>query len=290
MTGISTGRVFMAAYCPLNHFRSRVSGLHSVRPVSCLPCKQGRKSFGGFSETCSECAKTTCPSSNDPYVLLTTGICDNECYVTSKNGRNTTHGVNLHLGNGSFFVPGPNKVYTIEFLETTRANQSTSSISESFVIDSTAPETGVVYDGLGSDQNLNCSENTTFGENSQCSTRKFQETDIDFTSNKHEIHARWINFLDNESGIVDYFWCVGSQPMRDDIRVCESTGIRPNGSHYGFKLEHGDSYYVTVVACNGARKCSAAHSDGVTIDVTPPVMKYVRDGVMGPDIDYQVKL
>ncbi|KAJ7366000.1 hypothetical protein OS493_002742 [Desmophyllum pertusum] len=76
--------------------------------------------------------------------------------------------------------------------------------------------------------------------------------------------------------------------MADDIRVCESIGMRPNGSHYGLSLQHGDSYYVTVIACNGARMCSAAHSDGVTIDTTPPVMKYVRDGVMGPDMDYQV--
>ena len=286
--GMSTGRVFMATYCPLNHFRGKVAGLQSLRPVSCVPCKQGRKSFGGFSETCTECAKTTCPSSNEPYILLTTGICDDESCVSSINENRSTHGIDLHLRKESFFVPGPNNVYTVEFLETTRAMQSTRSLSESFLIDSTAPETGVVYDGLGSDQNVNCSENTTFGENSQCSTRDFQDTDIDFTSNLREIHARWIDFLDDDSGIAEYFWCVGSQPMRDDIQVCESTGIRPNGSHYGLNLKHGDSYYVTVVACNGAHKCSAAHSDGVTIDVTPPVMKYVRDGVMGPDMDYQV--
>lgn len=78
--------------------------------------------------------------------------------------------------------------------------------------------------------------------------------------------------------------------MTDNIKECESTGLRPNGSHYGVSLEHGDFYYVTVVACNGAHRCSAAHSDGVTIDITPPVMNYVRDGVMGPDMDYQVKI
>ena len=288
--GMSTGRVFIATYCPLRHFRSRVAGLHSLRPVACLPCKQGRKSFGGFSETCSECAETRCPSSNDPYVLLTTGICDDESCVSSKNLSKATHGINFYLRNGSFFVPGPNNVYTVEFIETTRAIQSTRSLSESFLIDSTAPETGVVYDGLGSDQSVNCSENTTFGENSQCSTRHFQDTDINFTTKTREIHARWTDFLDNDSGIAEYFWCIGSQPMKDDIRVCESTGIRPNGSHYGLNLKHGDSYYVTVVACNGAHKCSAAHSDGVTIDITPPVMKYVRDGVMGPDMDYQVRI
>ena len=109
---------------------------------------------------------------------------------------------------------------------------------------------------------------------------------MDFTNNTREIHARWIDFLDNESDIVEYFWCVGSQPMRDDIRECESTGMRPNGSHFELNLQQGDTYYVTVVACNGARRCSAAYSDGVTIDTTPPVMEYVRDGIMGPDMDF----
>ncbi len=286
---LSTGRVFMATYCPLNHFRTRVSGLHSLRPISCVPCKEGRKSFGGFVEACSVCAGRTCylPQINDSFSFKS-GICDDTTCLSTSYLSNTTNGVNVHLKDGSFFVAGSEHVYTVELLETTRAGESTSSLSGSFVIDSTAPGTGVVYDGLGSDPNMNCSENSTFGENSQCSTRDFEDTDVKFTNNTREVHARWIDFLDNESDIVEYFWCVGRKPMTDDIRVCESTGMRPNGSHYGLSLKHGDSYYVTVIACNGARMCSAAHSDGVTIDTTPPVMKYVRDGVMGPDMDYQV--
>ena len=286
---LSTGRVYVATYCPSDHFRSRVSGLQSLLPLSCLPCKKGRKSFGGFTETCSVCTGRICPSSNDSSIF-TSGICDDESCVSTTNVNNVTNGVHLHLNQGSFFVAGSENVYTVEFFETTRADQSTSTVSESFLIDSTSPDVGIVYDGPGSDQNLNCSENATFGENSQCSTRKFGDTDVNYTNNTREIHARWIDFLDNESGVKEYFWCVGSQPMKDDIRVCESTGMTPNGSHYGLNLQHGDSYYVTVVACNGARKCSAAYSDGVTIDTTSPIMRYVRDGVMGPDMDYQVDI
>ena len=286
----STGKVFMATYCPLNHFRTRTSGFPGLRPLSCVPCKQGRKSFGGFVETCSVCAGRICfpPQSNDSS-SFTSSICDETSCVSTSHLSNTTNGVSVHLDNGSLFIAGPEHVYTIELLETTRAGESTSSFSKSFIIDSTAPMPGVVYDGLGSDANMNCSDNSTFGENSQCSTRNFQGTDVNFTSNTEEIHARWIDFRDNESDIVEYFWCVGKQQMTDDIRVCESTGMRPNGSHYGLSLDHGDSYYVTVIACNGARMCSAAFSDGVTIDTTPPTMKYVRDGVMGPDMDYQVR-
>ena len=285
----STGRVFMATYCPLNHYRARVSGLQSLRPAYCVPCEQGRRSFGGFSETCPVCEGRTCFS---PQINESSGfssaICDDASCVSILHLNNKTNGINVELYNGSLFVAGSEHVYNVELLESTQAGESTSSLSESFMIDSTAPVPGVVYDGLGSDQNTNCSVNSTSKENHRCSTRDFQDTDVNFTNNTQEIHARWIDFLDNESDIVEYFWCVGWQPMTDDIRACESTGIRQNGSHYGFNLTHGDNYFVTVIACNGARMCSAAHSDGVTIDTTPPVMTYVRDGVMGPDIDYQV--
>ena len=286
---LSTGRVFVATYCPSNYFRTSTSGLQSLRPMSCVPCEKGRKSFGGFEESCSVCTGRTCSlprlKNSSSFTLA---ICDDTSCAANLHLSNTTHGVDGHLEGGSLFVVGSEHVYTVELLETTRAGVSRRSFSESFMIDLTAPVPGVVYDGLGSDQNVNCSENSTFGENSQCSTRDLQDTDISFTNNTREIHARWIDFLDNESDIVEYFWCVGKKPMTDDIWVCESTGTRPNGSHYGFALEHGDSYYVTVIACNRARMCSAAHSNGVTVDTTPPVMTYVRDGVMGPDMDYQV--
>lgn len=287
---LSTGRVYMATYCPVNHFRSTISELQSLRPVACLPCELGRKSFGGFSNACSVCDEKLCfsPPDNESS-SFTTDICDDTSCLSTIYLSNKTNGINAHIRRGSLFVSGPENVYSVELLETTRAGKSKSSFSESFVIDATAPVPGMVYDGLGTDQNMNCSENSTFGEDSQCSTRNFEDTDVEFTNNTREIHARWIDFLDNESDIVEYFWCVGTRPMADNIRMCESTGMRPNGSHFGLSLSHGDSYYVTVIACNGARMCSAAHSNGVTIDSTPPVMTYVRDGIMGPDMDYQVR-
>ena len=286
---LGTGRVYMATYCPIDHYRVRAYEIGSLGSIKCVPCEEGRRSFGGFVDMCSSCQGRTCSEqqSDDP-LSFTSSICDSVSCIASSTVDNVTKGLDIHLTNGSFFVAGAENLYTVEFQETTRAYQSTSSFSESFVIDATAPEVGVVYDGIGSDRSKNCSQNTTFGEDSPCSTRSFEDTDIDYTNDTHEIHARWIDFLDKESGIVEYFWCVGTRPMKDDIRVCESTGMRPNGSHYGLTLQPGDSYFITVVSCNGARRCSATHSDGVVIDTTPPVMEYVRDGIMGPDMDYQV--
>ena len=285
-----TGRIYMATYCPADHVRVRVSQIKDIGSVRCVPCETGRKSFGGFADMCMECEGMSCltPQSDDPFSFKS-NICDAVSCNSQSILNASTNGLNFSFAKRSFFVPGPENLYTVQLLETTRADLSTTSLSESFVIDPTSPKIGLVYDGLGSDPNKNCSDNSTFGEDSQCSSRDFKETDVDYTNNTGEVHARWLDFLDDESDIVEYFWCVGSRPMTDDIRQCESTGLRPNGSHYGLNFGQGDYYYVTVVACNGARRCSAAHSDGVTIDTTPPVMNYVRDGIMGPDMDFQVK-
>lgn len=74
--------------------------------------------------------------------------------------------------------------------------------------------------------------------------------------------------------------------MRDDIWVCESIGMRLNGSYYGFNLYYKDFYYIIVVVCNGVCRCLVIYSDGVIIDIILFVMEYVRDGIMGLDMDF----
>ena len=283
-----TGRVYVTTYCPRDHKRTVTSTPGEVDAITCVPCEEGRRSFGGFASDCSVCESRVCPPPDEDVFRFETNLCDSNSCPSLPSLDNITWGLTTRLENGSFFLSGSEHLYTITLMETTRVDTTTESYAQPFIIDSTPPTPGTVYDGLGSDQNKNCSQNETFGEDSQCSSRDFQDTDVDYTNNTAEVHARWIDFLDNQSDIIEYFWCVGSRPMRDDIRQCESTGLRPNGSHYGLDFQHGDSYFVTVVACNGARRCSAAHSNGVTIDTTPPEVDYVRDGIMGPDMDYQV--
>ena len=55
-------------------------------------------------------------------------------------------------------------------------------------------------------------------------------------------------------------------------------------------MQHDDKYYVTVIACNYAGLCTAKSSDGVLVDRTPPVIIYVRDGLVGADLDFQVSM
>ena len=285
-----TGRVYSMTYCPRNNKRIKASNIEEQEAFQCEACENGRMSLGGVTRICAVCKDRKCASPNDvDPVHFVTNICNQTHCPLMKQFNNKTNAITIEQINGTFFAEGAVNEYTVKLVEITRCGMSTTSKSEPFIIDTTSPNVGTVYDGLGSNPETNCSSNETFGEDSQCSTQNFQDTDIDYTNNTSEVHARWIDFADNESDIAEYFWCIGSKPMLDDIRQCESNGLRQNASEYGFNFKQGDTYYVTVVACNGAQRCSAGHSNGVTIDTTPPVMQYVRDGVLGPDIDYQVR-
>ncbi|KAK3742316.1 hypothetical protein QZH41_018532, partial [Actinostola sp. cb2023] len=280
-----TGRVYSMTYCPRNYKRIKASNIEDQEAFQCEACENGRMSLGGITRICAvNCEDRKCASPNDiDPVHFVTNICNQTQCPLMKQFNNKTNAITIEQMNGTFFAEGAVNEYTVKLVEITLSGMSTTSKSEPFIIDTTSPDVGTVYDGLGSNPETNCSSNETFGEDSQCSTRNFQDTDIDYTNNTSEVHARWIDF-------AEYFWCIGSKPMLDDIRQCESNGLRQNASEYGFNFKQGDTYYVTVVACNGAQRCSAGHSNGVTIDTTPPVMQYVRDGVLGPDIDYQVFL
>ena len=52
-------------------------------------------------------------------------------------------------------------------------------------------------------------------------------------------------------------------------------------------LRHDTRYYTTVTACNAVGRCSQVTSDGVMIDVTPPVTGALWDGTGDEDIAFQ---
>jgi hypothetical protein len=50
-------------------------------------------------------------------------------------------------------------------------------------------------------------------------------------------------------------------------------------------IRNGDSYYITLVAINGAGLTSVMVSNGITVDYTPPIAGEVIDGQVG-NIDF----
>ena len=291
-----TGRVYVTSVCSRNFVRKKVSKLGLKETVECMACGVGEEAYPGLEEKCVNCSRSICLK-NPGDLSFRISHCDKYACgkVSNRSIRQNVYRTNLTVtesspsfGTDGFYHTGSEQNYFIRITQRSASGLTTSSDSIPFSLDNTSPEPGSIYDGLGSDETRNCSANTTLGSENQCSSRSFSDTDLDFTNNTASISARWIDFRDNESDIEHMFWCIGSRPLQDDIMGCENTTNHPNRTLTGLSLQHNDSYYVTVLVCNHAGLCTAKSSDGVMIDTTPPVIEYVRDGLMGPDIDFQV--
>jgi hypothetical protein len=289
-----TGRVYVTSICPRNFVRRKVFEFGQRERVACVPCGMGEEAYPGFEEQCVNCSRTICLESSNVFYFRVSH-CDKYPCGVNNNRTIMQNAYNLTVtesapsfGKDKFYLPGSEQSYFIRITQKSASGLTTISDSFPFSLDNTSPEPGLVYDGLGSDENRNCSANTTLSSEHQCSSRSLSETDLDFTNNTASISARWIDFRDNESDIEHTFWCIGSRPLRDDIMGCENATSHLNKTLTGLSLQHNDRYYVTVLACNYAGLCTARSSDGVLVDTTPPVIRYVRDGLIGPDIDFQV--
>ena len=86
-----------------------------------------------------------------------------------------------------------------------------------------------------------------------------------FQGNNDTISASW-EFLDPQSGVVEYLWAIGSYPQGDDVQqlVSVGTATRATNSDLLGILEANTTYYVTVVAVNGAGLRANATSEGIT--------------------------
>lgn len=293
-----TGRVYVTTFCPRNSVRRKVFEFGHGRRVDCVACGADEKAYPGFEEKCINCSQSICLENSDVLDFWVSHcdkypceVNDNRTIMQNVSRDNlTVTEFAQSFGEDEFYQPGSEQSYFIRITQTSASGRTAISDSFPFSLDNSSPEPGSVYDGLGSDENRNCSANTTLGSEHQCSSRSLSDTDLDFTNNTSSISARWIDFRDNESDIEHLFWCIGSRPLRDDIMGCENATNQLNHTLTGLSLPHNDTYYVTVLVCNYAGLCTARSSDGVLVDTTPPVIHYVRDGLIGPDIDFQVSV
>ncbi|XP_035676037.1 uncharacterized protein LOC118415485 [Branchiostoma floridae] len=145
------------------------------------------------------------------------------------------------------------------------AGLMTMATSWAVVVETSPPEAGNVYDG------------PTFGT----------VNDIDFQDDVTTIHAHWDGFYDPHSAIVSYTWSVGGCAGCSDILAPQNVGLLQAVSVDALQLTPGETYYVTVTACNAADLCTTVSSDGVIPDDSPPVAGRVLDGAQGEEASYQ---
>ena len=118
------------------------------------------------------------------------------------------------------------------------------------MVDITSPIPGVVKDGFS------------------------VQHDIDYSSETATVRSVWDNFTDPESGIADY-----KVHVHINHALEKSTNVKLSQVYedHSFTMKHLDRVDVVVTATNGAELTVDVTSDGFLVDLTPPVVQFVRD-------------
>lgn len=146
-------------------------------------------------------------------------------------------------------VPGAR--YISEITCTNADGFSSTSSSDGVTVDVTPPNSGLVRDGSS------------------------LLSDIQFQSSTTAAQAIWEPFRDHESGVVKYRWGLGTTPDNADVLNFTDVGTMTSAMAENLTLTHGERYYVTVEATNGAGMSSHGWSDGFTVDISPPELTEV---------------
>ncbi|HET6245710.1 MAG: N-acetylmuramoyl-L-alanine amidase [Bacteroidetes bacterium] len=92
--------------------------------------------------------------------------------------------------------------------------------------------------------------------------------DINFVNSTTELSANWASSNDENSGIIKYWYSIGTSAGATDGVVWTDNGINTFVSHSGLLLNPGQTYYFNVRAENGAGLYSTVNSsDGQTVDI-----------------------
>ena len=146
-------------------------------------------------------------------------------------------------------VPGAR--YISQITCTNADGFSSASSSDGVIIDVTPPNSGLVHDGSS------------------------LLSDIQFQFSTTAVEAVWEPFRDHESGVVKYRWGLGTSPDNVDVLNFTDVGLMTSAKMDNLTLIHGERYFVTVEATNGAGMTSHGWSDGFLIDISPPELTEV---------------
>ena len=99
--------------------------------------------------------------------------------------------------------------------------------------------------------------------------------DQQYQSSTSELHVRWTDGYDPESGVLEYLIAVGSGSNEDDVREFSSVGLTRETVVKNLTMTSGSTYFLTLKIVNKAGLTSRVSSDGITVDVTPPKIQEV---------------
>ncbi|XP_052095905.1 uncharacterized protein LOC127731087 [Mytilus californianus] len=177
-------------------------------------------------------------------------------YLSSFSGGSDLHTVDVNIPSSAFafnisrLMMKPGVRYYNNIVVSTLSGLKTTVSSDGITVDMAAPVTGLVYDGIGLHNNA-------------------------YQNKSDIVSANWHGFLDTESGLSRYHWCVGTKSSDDFCNVLSWKNV---GMHtYVSKkltteIDNGDTVYSKVYAVDSVGHMSPIIvSSGVTVDTTPPV-------------------
>ncbi|XP_066275498.1 uncharacterized protein [Branchiostoma lanceolatum] len=100
------------------------------------------------------------------------------------------------------------------------------------------------------------------------------------------VHAAW-DFVDTVSPIIDYSWAIGTVRGGTQLQGFKTVRRNTHAHNEAVRLIHGSFVHVTVVAENEAALRSVVYSDPILVDLTPPVISFIKDGGDEEDVDFQ---
>ncbi|MEL1231586.1 MAG: lamin tail domain-containing protein, partial [Candidatus Neomarinimicrobiota bacterium] len=111
--------------------------------------------------------------------------------------------------------------------------------------------------------------------------------DIDWTNITNELSANWLSNL--VDGAVSFEYAIGIFPVPStEIVSWTSTGTDTFFTQTGLSLVEGATYYSHIRRVNStSQPIDTVSSDGVTIDLTAPVIDAIYEGDISEDMDFQ---
>lgn len=98
--------------------------------------------------------------------------------------------------------------------------------------------------------------------------------EVDYSPSNETYTGNWRWWVDHETGIRFYEACLGTAKLACDAHEWVNTGVKHTvfmSLLDGMQLQHATTYFLTVRATDNAGHSTSASSDGVTVDLTPPL-------------------
>ena len=209
------------------------------------------------------------------------GVEDKESGVTSSTvclgtvpGSCVTEPITVDNATESFindFYPEQGMTYYLNVKVNNGAGLATVLTSEEFMIDISPPSPGIVIDGVGRDS--------------------------DFTNSTDTLEVQWSGFVETESTVTHCTWTAveiskhvnGSKHERTVFEIAvNNSGSFQKGD---LALMAGKKYVSKIRCFNEDGFSSVAESDGINVDVTPPLQGLIFNGLSKTsEVDFQSSL